>query len=171
MPGSTTRALARASLLLATALFADALRAQASPQGALTVQRVFSGEFNARGVGQLRWIEGGKAFLTVEPAATGRGREIVRHETATDARTVLVTAAQLTPPGATAPLAFDAFAWSDDNSKLLLFTNTKRVWRYNTRGDYWVLDRSSGKLTKLGGDAAPSSLMFATFSPDGRWVA
>ncbi|GMV10865.1 MAG: peptidase S9 [Gemmatimonadota bacterium] len=152
----------------------DAPRAQqAAPaaRGALSVSRIFSGEFNARGVGQLRWIEGGRAFLTVEPAPGGRGREIVRHETATDARTVLVTAAQLTPPGATAPLAFEAFAWSDDNSKLLLFTNTRRVWRLNTRGDYWVLDRTSGALRKLGGDAQPSTLMFATFSPDGRWVA
>ncbi|MCC6930524.1 MAG: S9 family peptidase [Gemmatimonadaceae bacterium] len=176
MPPSTIRAMTLASLisataLLATTLFAQAAGAQGQAPGALTVQRVFSGEFNARGVGQLRWIEGGKAFLTVEPATPGAGREIVRHETATDARTVLVTAAQLTPAGATAPLAFDAFAWSDDNRKLLLFTNTTRVWRYNTRGDYWVLDRTAGTLRKLGGDAAPSTLMFATFSPDGRWVA
>ncbi|MEO7963021.1 MAG: S9 family peptidase, partial [Gemmatimonadaceae bacterium] len=133
--------------------------------------RVFSGEFRTRGVGQLRWVEGGTAFLTVEPAENGQGHEIVRHETATDARKVLVTAAQLTPSGTSAPLEFQSFAWSDDNSKLLLFTNTKKVWRFNTRGDYWILDRNAARLTKLGGDAPASSLMFATFSPDGRHVA
>lgn len=151
---------------------APALLAQAAPASdSLTVKRIFSGEFSSRGVAQMRWIEGGTAFITVDRAADGKGREIVRHETASDAKKVLVTAAQMTPSGAKEPLAFANFAWSDDNSKLLLFTNTKKVWRLNTRGDYWVLDRTSGKLTKLGGDAPESSLMFATFSPDGKRVA
>ena len=171
MPHTTLRALALLQLTLATALVAQTPAAPAASPAALTVPRVFSGEFSARGVGQLRWIEGGKAFLTVEPAPGGRGREIVRHETATDARTVLVTAAQLTPPGASAPLAFQSFAWSNDNTKLLLFTNTTKVWRLNTRGDYWVLDRTSNTLKQIGGDAKPSTLMFATFSPDGQRVA
>ena len=160
--------------LLCLAAAGTGAAAQTAPAGrddSLTVARIFSGEFNARGVGQLRWVDGGSGFLTVERAADGKGREIVRHETATDARTVLVTAAQLTPAGADAPLSFQSFAWSDDNSKLLLFTNTVKVWRQNTRGDYWVLDRKTGKLTKLGGDARPSTLMFATFSPDGSRVA
>src|SRR5690606_19563421 len=49
--------------------------------------------------------------------------------------------------------------------------NTARVWRQNTRGDYWVLDLESGKLTRLGKAAPPSTLMFAKFSPDGTHVA
>ena len=32
----------------------------------------------------------------------------------------------------------------------LIFTNTRKVWRYHTRGDYWVLDMKTGKLTQLG---------------------
>ena len=45
------------------------------------------------------------------------------------------------------------------------------MWRLNTRGDYWVLDRESGQLRKLGGsEAKPSTLMFAKFSPDGGRV-
>src|SRR4029077_16046231 len=54
---------------------------------------------------------------------------------------------------------------------LLLYTNSKRVWRTNSRGDYWVLERSSRELFKLGGDAPPSTLMFAKFSRDGQRVA
>ncbi|MBK8647528.1 MAG: hypothetical protein IPN16_13465 [Gemmatimonadetes bacterium] len=149
MPRTTLRALALLQLTLATALFAQTPAAPAASPAALTVPRIFSSEFSARG-----WAaaldRGGTAFLTVEPAPGGRGREIVRHETATDARTVLVTAAQLTPPGANAPLAFQSFAWSNDNTKLLLFTNTTKVWRLNTRGDYWVLDRTSNTLKQIG---------------------
>ena len=141
------------------------------PRESLTVARIFSGDFASRGIGQVRWLDGGSAYTTVETAAGGRGREIVRHETATGARSVLVSAAQLTPPGDSVPLALANFAWSPDASKLLVFTNTRKVWRLNTRGDYWVLDRTSGRLTKLGGDAPEATLMFATFSPDGRSVA
>jgi dipeptidyl-peptidase-4 len=53
---------------------------------------------------------------------------------------------------------------------VLIFTNSKQVWRTNTRGDYWVLDLSGWTLKKLGGDGPPSTLMFAKFSPDGGRV-
>src|ERR1043165_368229 len=75
------------------------------------------------------------------------------------------------PPGAAAPLEIDDYAWSKDLSRVLIFTNTKQVWRLNTRGDYWVLDRGSGRLRKLGGDAQPSTLMYAKFDPAGTRVA
>ena len=49
---------------------------------------------------------------------------------------------------------------------MLIYTNTRRVWRVHSRGDYWVLDRASGKLRQLGGkEASEATLMFAKFSP------
>jgi dipeptidyl-peptidase-4 len=78
---------------------------------------------------------------------------------------------KLIPPGQTHPLAVQSFAMSGDNGQVLLFTNTQRVWRYKTRGDYWVYRFSNGTLRKLGGSLPASSLMFAKFSPDGRKVA
>src|SRR5262249_4866149 len=50
-------------------------------------------------------------------------------------------------------------------------TNSKRGWRYDTRGDYWVLDLTTSKLSKLGKSLPVSSLMYAKFSPDGNKVA
>ena len=97
--------------------------------------------------------------------------DIVRYATATGARTVYVSAREMTPAGDSIPLAFDDYAWSANRVKLLLFTNTRRVWRENTRGDYWVLDRATARLTRLGGDAPPSTLMYAKFSPAGDRVA
>ena len=54
---------------------------------------------------------------------------------------------------------------------VLIYTNSRRVWRQNTRGDYWILDRQSKSLRKLGGNVPASTLMFAKFSPDGSQVA
>jgi len=86
-------------------------------------------------------------------------------------RVVLVSKAQLTPQGQSAPLAVRRFALSDDGQKVLINTNTKKVWRYDTRGDYWVYDTATKTLKQLGKGRPESSLMFAKFSPDGKHVA
>ena len=52
------------------------------------------------------------------------------------------------------PSEIDDYAWSADGRRLLIFTNTRKVWRQNTRGDYWVLDVATGALTQVG-KAAP----------------
>ena len=49
-------------------------------------------------------------------------------------KTVLLTKEMLTPAGKPA-LRVENFFISDDGQKILIFTNSKRVWRYNTRGD------------------------------------
>jgi dipeptidyl-peptidase 4 len=138
----------------------------------LTLERIYAGgELQPRGINQLRWFDGGAAYITVEPAQGGGGDELIRHETATGARTVLVPASALKPAGAERPLGVQGYEFSPDGRKLLIYTNSRKVWRVNSRGDYWVLDRASGRLTKLGGSAAaPSTLMFAKFSPDSRRV-
>jgi dipeptidyl-peptidase 4 len=132
------------------------------------------GQYRAKTV-QFAWQNDGEIYTILEPSPKGKGTEIVGYDTATGKRTVLVTAAQLTPPeksgAAPEPLPVDGYSWSADRRKLLIFTNSQRVWRENTRGDYWVFDESAGKLARLGGDAPESSLMFATFSPDSTRVA
>jgi dipeptidyl-peptidase 4 len=132
------------------------------------------GAFWGKGV-QLAWENGGGAYTILEPSADGKGTDIVAYDTATGKRTVQVSSAQLTPADTKTPIDITEYSWSVDEKKLLVFTNAKKVWRSYTRGDYWVFDTSAataeGKLIKLGGDAPESSLMFATFSPDGSRVA
>jgi dipeptidyl-peptidase 4 len=130
------------------------------------IGRIFqANEYASPRFGPARWLADGGSYTTVE-----RG-DIVRYNAVTGQRTVFVPSARLVPPGATAALAIDDYIWSKDASRLLVFTNTKKVWRQNTRGDYWVLDVLSGRLMKLGGGAPASTLMFAKFSPDGNRVA
>jgi len=159
-------------LLFALLALGTAAAAQDTPaQSEQLLQRLFSpGEFSTRGFGPARWIEGGAAYTTVEPlAGNPEVLEIIRYATATGTRSVLVSAAQLTPKGGK-PLVIEDYDWSADSNRLLLFTNTRPVWRDNTRGDYWMLDRKAGTLRKLGGTAPESSLLFAKFSPDATRV-
>ncbi|MEO8622726.1 MAG: S9 family peptidase [bacterium] len=120
--------------------------------------------------GPARWSPGGDSYATLERAADG-GTDIVEYDAATGQRRVRVASRQLQPAGAPAPLDIDDYTWSNDGKRLLVFTNTRQVWRQNTRGDYWVLDVASGKLHKVGADAKEATLMFAKFSPDDGRVA
>jgi dipeptidyl-peptidase-4 len=132
-----------------------------------------SRDFASQAFGPARWLTGGAAYATIEPSALVPGaQDLARYETATGARTVLVSARQLIPSGAQAPIDIEDYDWAAGDSLLLIFTNSRKVWRQNTRGDYWVLNRGSGSLRKLGGpDAAAAALMYAKFSPKGDRVA
>jgi len=144
--------------------------AQQSDPSLLTVDSLFT--YRTRSLGPVQWQNDGSGYLALEPSPTKKGSaDIVRYDAGTGTRTVKVAAEKLIPTGATSPLEIEEFSMTPDEQKLLIFTNTARVWRSNTRGDYWVLDLQANTLLKLGGaDARPSTLMFAKFSPDGQRV-
>jgi dipeptidyl-peptidase-4 len=128
--------------------------------------------YRAKGLGPVQWQADGRGYLTLEPSPDKKDVvEIIRYDATTGERTRFVTAEKLTPVGASTPLLVEQFNLSEDAKKLLIFTNSERVWRSNTRGDYWVLDLNNWQLRKLGGNTKPSSLMFAKFSPDSSRVA
>jgi dipeptidyl-peptidase-4 len=165
----------RLALTFAALIAANPARAQISPESDKLLHRLFaSSDFEVKKFGPARWLDGGQFYSTAEPSESIKekgAKDIVRYETATAKREVLVSASKLIPPNEKSPLKIEDYAWSKDKSRVLIFTNTAQVWRRNTRGDYWVLDLKSGALQKLGGDAPASSLLFAKFSPDGTRVA
>jgi dipeptidyl-peptidase 4 len=164
-----------AAAALAAALAVAPLRAQQAERAQALddrIGRIFDArEYEVPRFGPARWLPDGVSYSTVERAAAGTGADIIRYDAASGGRTILVAASRLVPPGRSAPLDVDDYAWSPDGARLLVFANTKKVWRQNTRGDYWVLQVASGRLKQLGGGAPESSLMFAKFSPDGTRVA
>ena len=163
----------RHKLLLIPVLFLLVIPvfAQQTDPSLLTVDSIFT--YRTRSLGPVRWQEDGSGYIALEPSPTKTAAvDMVRYDALTGERTVKVSADKLTPAGAPEPLSVEEFSVTPDEQKILIFTNTARVWRSNTRGDYWVLDVKTGTLRKLGGpDAKPSTLMFAKFSPDGERVA
>jgi dipeptidyl-peptidase 4 len=112
----------------------------------------------------INWTSDGNGYTKINAG------NIVKIDAKTDAETILVKKEQLVPIASTNALLPQSFAYNSDNSKILLFTNTIKVWRYNTKGDYWVMDVATKKLTQLGKGRLAQSLMFAKFSPDGKKV-
>src|ERR1700743_2480079 len=86
--------------------------------------------------GGINWAKDGYQYYQSERG----GSAIIELDTRDSGKkTPVVTKEMLTPQGKN-PLAVNGFAFSEDGNKVMIFTNSKRVWRYNTRGDYWVYD-------------------------------
>ena len=132
----------------------------------LTLENIFGGKFGQDGFGPVRWLKNSDGYTTLEWNKDIAGRDIVKYDAKSGKRSVLVEATDLIPDNIKKPLSIRDYIWSHDNSKLLVFTNTRKVWRYHTRGDYWVLDLKTKNLYQLGKDVERATMMFAKFSPD-----
>jgi dipeptidyl-peptidase-4 len=136
------------------------------------VARIFgSTDFQGEHLGPLHWLKEDSAYLELRAVPRGKGQQIVRHKLTSGDVEIVVRAEQLVPEGASERLQVDDFSISPDGCKLLLFANTRRVWRRNSRGDYWIYDCTSKTLRKLGGKFPESSLFYASFDPQGHRVA
>ena len=155
----------------------DSQPSQSAPPP-LSMERIFgSGYFSAEDVG-LTWAPTGGAFVSKVPSQEVAGGQDIVTSTPEGEQTTLVSASELIPKNQngsneqTRPISAESFTISEDSNLVLIYTNSRRIWRRNTRGDYWILDRANKIFRKLGGDfATPSSLQFAKISPDNTRVA
>jgi dipeptidyl-peptidase-4 len=137
----------------------------------LTLEDLYKNNvFSTKGINAVQWMKDNKGYSALEVNETTGGKDIVTYDAKTGRREILVSAKSLIPNGKNSPLSVRNYAWSADNAKLLIFTNTRKVWRYHTRGDYWVLDLENGKITQIAPKMEPARLMFAKFSPDAKMV-
>jgi dipeptidyl-peptidase-4 len=165
------RSLLAAFVVAVATVAAPSAHAQLRESAAKLIARAMGNpEFRPKFFRGGTWLGNGDSYLDLEPSASGAGNDIIKYDTATGAREILVGANRWIPAGKKTPLAVEHYSLSADGHRVLVFTNSKTVWRQNTRGDYWVLDLASGALRQLGGDVPASSLMFAKFSPDNSKV-
>ena len=113
----------------------------------------------------ITWSKDGNSYFTLENG------DIVEYLLPGNANKLLVTKDKLIPHGLAKPLSIRSFYFSNNMNKVLIYTNTKKVWRQDTRGDYWVFDIPANSLKQIGKNYPASSLMFAKFSPDASKVA
>lgn len=144
----------------------------ADATGSLSLEDVVGGKLlPSKGAGAINWLKDGSRYSRVEPNKETEGSDIVAYNAKDNKRSVLVPSSKLINPETGKPLKIRSVIWSDDNSRILVYNNTKRVWRYDTRGDYWFVDLKKGNPRQLGKGLPESSLMFAKFSPDGTKAA
>lgn len=91
----------------------------------------------------FRWIND-NSYLVSEKG------EIVQYTLPARTRTVIAGKEEIKPI-----VQIKQFVPTADMSRILLFTNSKKVWRLETRGDYWVFDTKTKAIKKLGNGLPP----------------
>ena len=159
--------------LLSFMLLAGLIALTGFAQAPLTLEMIYKqrSPLTTQSFGGMKWLKDGNGYSRLEANTETGGMDIIRYDAATGNKRVMIPASLLTVKETGEPLSVSDYSWSADNQQMLIFTNTRRVWRLNTRGDYWVLNLASGELRQLGKTLPATTLMFAKFSPDDSKVA
>lgn len=137
-----------------------------------SLEDVLSGSLvRTKGIGAMTWLKDGERYSRMERNETTGGTDVVAYRAKDNTKEVIIPSSMLMHPITGKPLEIRTISWSHDNEKVLIYNNTRRVWRYDTRGDYWVLSLKDKSLRQLGKGVPEASMMFAKFSPDATKVA
>jgi len=112
-----------------------------------------------------QWAPDGKGYFSV------KDNDIRFYSLSGGKDSIFLSAGELTPTGATSPIKIKSWTLSESQDQVLIYTNAKKVWRYETRGDYYLYNRKTRQLKKTGIGLAPSTQQFAKLSPDGKKLA
>ncbi len=117
-----------------------------------------------------RWAEEGPVVTYIESASDGNATHLMRFNLETDERTRIIDGTTLRAADVDRLIQIEGYAYSQDGSKVLIYTDSKRVWRRNTKGYYYVYDVESGSLAPVA-SRDDGYQMFAKFNPDATKVA
>ncbi len=170
MTRSTLAAFLSGLLLITGSWVAAPAAAQAPAEPAdLSLESLFNAStFQGGFFRGGRWAESGPVVRYIE--RTEGGTDLMEYNLETDTRTVLIDGSGLAKPDGDGLIQIEDYAYSADRSKVLLYTDSERVWRLNTKGYYYVYDPEAGTATPVS-DRAAGLQMFAKFDPAGERVA
>jgi dipeptidyl-peptidase-4 len=123
----------------------------------------------------FRWLDDGSGYTVLESRSeekvdasedevSVKQSDIVFYNVDGSGRKVLVAIENLIPEGKTKPLSIDDYTWSKDGKWVLIYTNSKKVWRSRSRGDYFLLNLASNSLSQVGPESV--KIAFATLPED-----
>jgi dipeptidyl-peptidase-4 len=139
-----------------------------TPDDALTVERIYGSDYFDGDSISLRWMPDGRHWTTVEQDMEGRD-ELWRVDAQSGSRQKLISAVELVPEAGQDPIAIEGHQLSEDGRRVLIFTNSQQVWRQRTKGEYYVFEFDSRRLSPV--SAGTGWQMFAKLSPDGHRAA
>jgi dipeptidyl-peptidase 4 len=130
---NTTKLLATLTWILITVSLTIA---QDTPKE-ITLEDIWvSGKFNPKGIQGLVSMNDGLHYTIREKDSINQ----YRYEDGNLVQTIL-HAGLLTPEGSEKPIRFSNYSFSNDESKMLLATETEGIYRYSSKSDFYVFDR------------------------------
>ncbi|WP_026712629.1 S9 family peptidase [Flavobacterium daejeonense] len=113
---------------------------------------------------RINWLPESHSFWVNE-----KGDLVIYNADELDKKTVFLTKEQLKIIGFEGGI--ESVVWNTKQDKILIYTHSQRVWRANTKGDYWFVDLTTKQGRQIGQGLDKASLMFAKFSSDGNIIA
>lgn len=155
--------------ILLLLILAVSVKAQ-SDSGLLTLDKIFDASLEAKSIPAIHWLPGAAEYAVLE-SVSGEQKDIVVYNAATGEKKTVVPAAKLVFPGTTQPVKIDNFSWSDNATRLLIFTNVQDDNTEERVGDYWVYDIPVNAWYKLGKNFSSQQLKSGRFAPGGSKIS
>ncbi|RFN58781.1 S9 family peptidase [Marixanthomonas ophiurae] len=146
------------SLLL---LFLAAVSTLTAQQKNITLEAIWDGEFRAERLDVLRSLDNGKEYSVLNRSKNGSTIDVYDYKSGKKVRTILNSS---NLPEVEQIISYE---FSNDESKLLLATKLKQIYRRSSLGTYYVYDLDSKKLDIVSED----QIQEPNFTKDGSKVA
>jgi dipeptidyl-peptidase-4 len=117
-----------------------------------------------------RWADEGPVITFIQPADTGDATHLMRYNLETGDSTRVIDGTNLYADDVDRLVPIEDYQFSESDDKVLIYTDSKQVWRANTKGYYYVYDRSAQTLTPVA-ERDDGYQMFAKFNPSATKVA
>ena len=128
----------------------------------ISLKDITNGTFATKHISGVNPLKGSSEYAQI----SSDGRQIVRYSFKTGQSTGIIF--DLVDAKGEQLNSFDDYKISADGSRLLLQTNTHRIYRRSFTADFYMFDVKTKNLTKL---SKNGSEQIPTFSPDGSQVA
>lgn len=127
----------------------------------ITLDEIWNGTFAAERMNALNSMNGDfYSVLNIDRATGNTSVDKYSYETQLKVATIVDSQNLGELP------SFSSYSFNNDETKLLLGTNFKKVYRHSFKGTYYVYDVKTRLLTRIGND-----IQEPTFSPDSKKVA
>ena len=129
----------------------------------ISLEDIWSGTFRTEEMQALHSLKNGKQYSVLNFDRQNRTAtiDIYDYKTLEKVRTLVSSVDIAEIQG------FFDYSFSDDESKIILTTNSKPVFRRSTLGEFYIYDIASKKVTKVSDDLVQEP----TLSPDGKKIA
>jgi len=130
----------------------------------ITLEDIWTkGSFRPAFINEIRSMKDGEHYCILE--ANTIKKFSYKEGTMT---TVILDASTIKLPKGNKNLEIDDYQFSNDESKILISTNTEAIYRHSSISDFYVWDVNTKQLTEL---STGGKIRLAEFSPDGSKIA
>ncbi|MGB5943832.1 MAG: S9 family peptidase [Leeuwenhoekiella sp.] len=130
-------------------------------QKGITLDDIFGGTFRMQYLDRLQSLNNGEEYVILNRGENGKSIDVYGYASGEKLRTLL-SASQIDGLN-----DFLGFTFSADESKLLLSTKLRSIYRRSSLGEYYVYDLKTKSFTKV----AENPIQEPAFSPDASKVA